>query len=339
MRTNPSLPPHTDINTHNTKSTHECRQSEGTLLMMKLDMHPVLPPLIHPWLSIKCMKFVDGCSGEKKQETQPWRITGRSDGGWGTPSRGWDRTALRTSNVCHSRKLMMPRSWANHPPAVCEKRDRQRERTEGGVAGTWMQSEEVRCSCGVSLGVGRLGEHWRSKNIYDNQHPSWHRWVILRWMIYPPLFSSQSKSCLLPSSASFIESSYLLRFMRNLANLISSQSLGCYVIVHGEKGGGGGRFGWWAESVIIYSQLGSSNLWVKGKMGEGWGLKCGKMLREIAESGLVLCKSRGLVQGLVSQNLLKSKIKCLWYWWCKHMVNQGGKGLQMSEYQSGLNLS
>lgn len=95
--------------------------------MMKLDMHPVLPPLIHPWLSIKCMKFVDGCSGEKKQETQPWRMTGRSDGGWGTPSRGWDRTALRTSNVCHSRKLMMPRSWANHPPAVCEKRDRQRE--------------------------------------------------------------------------------------------------------------------------------------------------------------------------------------------------------------------
>lgn len=48
---------------------------------------------------------------------------------------------------------------------------------------------------------------------------------------------------------------------------------------------------------------------VKGKMEEGWGLKCGKMLREIAASGLVLRKSRGLVQGLVSQNVLKSRKK------------------------------
>lgn len=72
----------------------------------------------------------------------------------GHPAGGWDRTALRTSNVCHSRKLMMPRSWANHPPAACEKGDRQGEEDEGGVAGTWMHRGEVRRSCEVRWGCG-----------------------------------------------------------------------------------------------------------------------------------------------------------------------------------------
>lgn len=96
--------------------------------MLKLDMYPLMHPLIHPWLGIKCMKSVDFCLGEKRRDMQRWRMTGRSDGGWGTPSRGWDRTELRTSNVCHSRKLMMPHSWAKHPPAACGKKDRHTER-------------------------------------------------------------------------------------------------------------------------------------------------------------------------------------------------------------------
>ncbi len=61
--------------------------------------------------------------------------------------------------------------------------------------------------------------------------------------------------------------------MRNSANFISSQSLSCYLISHSEKGDGG--FGWWAEIVIIYSQLGNSNLGDMGEMEEGWGLKSG----------------------------------------------------------------
>ena len=74
------------------------------------------------------MKSADSCLVEKKQEMQIWKMTVMVMGVKRTPSRGWDRTALGTSNVCHSRKLMMPRSWANHPPTVCEKRERQRER-------------------------------------------------------------------------------------------------------------------------------------------------------------------------------------------------------------------
>lgn len=67
--------------------------------------------------------------------------------------------------------------------------------------------------------------------------------------------------------------------MRNSANFISSQSQGCDLIFHSEKGDGGGCFGCWAEIVIICSQLGNSNLGDKGEMEEGWGLKSGKMLR------------------------------------------------------------
>lgn len=211
--------------------------------------------------------------GEKKQETpQRWRMTGRSDGGWGTPSRGWDRTALRTSNVCHSRKLMMPRSWANHPPAACEKRGRQSART---VAGTWIQSEEVRRSRGVRRGWGvsvKVQEYlWQSTP---------HMAPLSDFEMNESFFLSQSNRRLLPSSASVIESSYLLRFMRNSANFISSHSLHGYLIFHSEKGGWGvGVFGCSAEIFIISSQLGSSNLGDKGEMEEGWGLRSGKMLR------------------------------------------------------------
>lgn len=118
---------------------------------------------------------------EKEQKMQKWRMTGRSDGGWGTPSRGWDRTSLCTSNVCHSRKLMMPRSWANHPPAAFEKRDRQTEREDWGWC-CWHMDAVRRGEMLLrrELGVGHVGENWRSKNIYDNQHPGWHRWVILK---------------------------------------------------------------------------------------------------------------------------------------------------------------
>lgn len=280
--------------------------------MVKLDMHPLMHPVIHPWLSIKCMKSVDGCLGRRCNR---WGMTGRSDGGWGTPSRGWDRTALRTSNVCHSRKLMMPHSWANHPPAACEKRDRQRERerTEGSVAGTWMQSEEVRCSCGVSWGWGVWVKIEGPRIFMTINTPvgavEWF-WDKLH---IPIFFLFWIALCLLPSSASFIESSYLLNFMRNSANVISCQSRGWYFIFHSKKGGGDGRFGFWAEIVIIYSQSGSSNLGDKGEWEEGWGLKTGNMLNRDRRSGLELSKCREILQGLILQ-LKQKKAFCTLKW-------------------------
>lgn len=149
-------------------------------MMLKLDTSKTslfMHPIVHPWLSISVWN--QWMTEEEAQNAKTGRMTGRSDGGWGTPSRGWDRTALCTPNVCHSKKLMMPPSWANHPPAG------GRKRTGGGVAGTRTQLQEVRCCLRSEVGVGCRGENSRSRNIYDNQHPSWHHWVILRWMIYP----------------------------------------------------------------------------------------------------------------------------------------------------------
>lgn len=159
----------------------------------------------------------------------------------GHPAGGWDRTALCTSNVCHSRKLMMPRFEPTIPLAVCEKRDRQRVKTEGGVVGTWMQWEEVRRSHEVRWGCGM----WVKIQEYLGQSTPQLAQLNGFEINYIPSF--QLHCCLLPSSASFIESSYLLRFMRSSANFIWSQSPGCYLIFQCEKGGWGWAFwllGW-----------------------------------------------------------------------------------------------
>lgn len=90
-----------------------------------------------------------------------------------------------------------------------------------------------------------------SKNIYDNQHPSW-----LLLSEFEINYTSQSFffNCIVSPAliTSFIESSYILNFMRNSANVISCQSQGRYLIFHNENGrGGDGRFGFWAETLII----------------------------------------------------------------------------------------
>lgn len=97
-------------------------------------------------------RWLFGGEGARNVEMKDDRVEwwGLRDTQWG----GGTETALLTSNVCHSRKLMMPHSWANHPPAAYEKRDRQRQRTKGGAAGTWIQSGEVRCSCWERWGWG-----------------------------------------------------------------------------------------------------------------------------------------------------------------------------------------
>lgn len=198
-------------------------------------------------------------------------MTGRSDGGWGTPSRGWDRTALRTSNVCHSRKLMMPRSWANHPPAACGKKDRHTERGLRVVLLSHGCSQKRWDALAGWGGGGAWGWKFKVQEYLWQSTPQLAPLSDFEMNDIPP--SSFFPITVL--SPSFIKS----RFMRISANFICSQSLRCYLILPSEKGDGDWCFGCSAEIVIIYSQLGNSNLGDKGEMEEGWGLKSGKMLR------------------------------------------------------------
>lgn len=131
----------------------------------------------------------------------------------------------------------------------------------------------------------------------------------------PPPPSSHSRCCLLPSSSCLIESSYLLRFMKNSANLICRQSLGRYLIFLTRQGDGNGRFGCWAETVIIYRQRGNSSLGDKEEMEQGGGWRLARCWEEITQSVLALSKCRRIVQGLVSQMSYKAEtafccVKC-----------------------------
>lgn len=145
-----------------------------------------------------------------------WGIKKCRNEGWqegvmgveGHPAGGWDRTALCTSNVCHSSKLMMPHSWANHPPAACEKRE-----TEIGDWGCRVLAHgnsEKRWDALVRWGGVA---HWWKFRVWEHLWQSTPHLALLSdtWMIqYTPhlFFSSQLHGCLLPSSACFIESNY-----------------------------------------------------------------------------------------------------------------------------------
>lgn len=167
-------------------------------------------PLIYGWWSTKFTKSVDGFFfggwGIKKCRNEGWQegVMGVE----GHPAGGWDRTALCTSNVCHSSKLMMPHSWANHPPAACEKRE-----TEIGDWGCRVLAHgnsEKRWDALVRWGGVA---HWWKFRVWEHLWQSTPHLALLSdtWMIQytPPLFfSSQLHGCLLPSSACFIESNY-----------------------------------------------------------------------------------------------------------------------------------
>lgn len=123
-----------------------------------------------------------------------------------------------------------------------------------------------------------------------------------------PPFSSQSHCCLLPSSPSLIDSSYLLRFMKNSANSICRRSLDAWFSLQGGAWGWGWAFwllGWncyHLQPVREQQFSGKRKKW--SREGGWWVARC---WGEITQSVLALSKCRRIGQGLVSQTAYEAE--------------------------------